>query len=184
MEEIERRAEELLAAVPDWIWDGAALPVPIEDIADSCFGLLVRDIEEMDAAPGCPELEEGQSLSGLLLPSIGEIWVNAAEARRWPLRRRFTIGHELGHWVLHQREQTALFCRHGQVGDDERAPTPSKRRELPAIEEEANHFAAALLMPASLMRREYARTGGDFARLCEIFSSSGAAMGRRLHQTI
>ena len=35
-------------------------------------------------------------LSGLLLPAAGEIWVNAAEAREWPPRRRFTIGHELG----------------------------------------------------------------------------------------
>jgi len=115
VEEIERRAEELLATVPEWIWDGEALPVPVEDIADSCCGLFVREVDDLSAAPGCPPVGGGQSLSGLLLPSVGEIWVNAEEARQWPPRRRFTIGHELGHWVLHQREQTALFCRHGQV---------------------------------------------------------------------
>ncbi|MBA2522568.1 MAG: ImmA/IrrE family metallo-endopeptidase [Solirubrobacterales bacterium] len=186
MEAIEERAGELLARVPDWIWDGESLPVPVEDIADSCCGLLVRDVEEMSAAPGCPPLGDGQSLSGLLLPSVGEIWVNADEARQWPRRRRFTIGHELGHWILHQREQTALFCRHGQVEADpaaEAAPA-AERPALDPIEEEANHFAAALLMPAALIRREYERTGGAFEHLCQMFNSSGAAMGRRLHQVI
>ncbi len=181
VEEIERRAEQVLASVPGWVWDGETLPVPVEDIADTCAGLLVRDVEDMSGAPGCPELAAGQSLSGLLLPSAGEIWVNAAEARQWPMRRRFTIGHELGHWYLHQQGQTALFCRHGQIDVDEGA---GERPPLPAIEEQANNFAAALLMPAAMVRREYARCGGDFARLRARFSSSGAAMGRRLHQTV
>ena len=97
VEEIERRAEAVLASVPSWIWDGESLPVPIEDIADSHFGLLVREVADLHAAPGAPALPRGQSLSGLLLASAGEIWVNAREAREWPPRRRFTIGHELGH---------------------------------------------------------------------------------------
>lgn len=180
MEEVERRAEQILASVPEWIWDGESLPIPIEDIADSCAGLLVRDIEDMSVAPGCPVLAAGQSLSGLLLPSVGEIWVNAEEARRWPARRRFTIAHELGHWFLHQREQTSLFCRHGQVEDEPAAERPP----LPRIEEEANQFAATLLMPAEMVRREYARADNDFGALCRTFGSSGAAMGRRLHQTV
>src|SRR5437763_474967 len=102
MEEIERLAEEFLARVPGYIWNGETLPVPIEEIADSHVGLLVRDVEDLGAAPGAPQLDEGQSLSGLLLPTRGEIWVNAAEAREWPPRRRFTIAHELGHWRLHR----------------------------------------------------------------------------------
>ena len=80
----------MLASVPDWIWNGDTLPVPVEHIADSCFGLHVRDVGDLSAAPGVPSLGEGQSLSGLLLPGVGEIWVNAAEARDWPARRRFT----------------------------------------------------------------------------------------------
>jgi len=35
-----------------------------------------------------------------------------------------------------------------------------------------------------MVRREYERCGGDFAQLCARFNSSGAAMGRRLHQTV
>ena len=119
-------------------------------------------------------------MSGLRLPSVGEIWVNAEEARQWPARRRFTIAHELGHWFLHQREQTSLFCRQAQVEDDAKEERPP----LPPIEAEANLFAAALLMPAEMVRREYVRADRDFDRLCRTFGSSGAAMSRRLRHTV
>jgi hypothetical protein len=181
IEAIEERAEEVLGRVPRWIWDGSSVPVPVDSIADSVFSLLVREVEEMSAAPGCPELEPGQSISGLLLAGRGEIWVDAAEARQWPGRRRFTICHELGHWVLHRRGQQSLFCRRGSIEEAERADT---RPPLPITEEEANSFAAAMLMPAELVRRHYRETGGDFERLCELFGASGAAMGRRLHAVI
>jgi hypothetical protein len=176
VEEIERRAEEVLARVPAWLWDARKLPVPVEDIADSCFGLLVREVEDMAAASGAPALAHGQALSGLLLVDAAEIWVNAQEARAWPGRRRFTIGHELGHWVLHRRGHHSLFCRHAVV-------TGEQRPELPLLEDQANAFAAALLMPAQLLREAYARDR-DFARLCRRFGTSGAAMGRRLHAVI
>jgi hypothetical protein len=178
---IEERVQGAVAVVPSWIWDGKSLPVPVEEITDSVFGLLVREIDDMCAAPGCPELEPGQSISGLLLPSRGEIWVNADEAHQWPNRRRFTICHELGHWVLHRRDQQSLFCRRGSIEED--AP-PQTRPPLPITEEEANVFAAALLMPAALIRHHYEETGGDFEKLCDLFKASGAAMGRRLHAVI
>jgi IrrE N-terminal-like domain len=184
MEGVARRAEELLEEVPDWIWDGESLPIPVEDIADSYFGLLIRDVEDMTEAPGCPSVAGDQSISGLLLPSRSEIWVNAEEARQWPPRRRFTIGHELGHWVLHQDEQTSLFCRHGSVGDPDANDARREKPLLDLIEEQANWFAASLLMPADLVRTHYEETGGDFDRLCSIFKCSGAAMGRRLHQVV
>ena len=54
---------------------------------------------------------------------------------------------------------------------------------LPPEEEEANAFAAALLMPARLIRRHY-RKGMDFFAFCERFGASGSAMGKRLHRVI
>jgi hypothetical protein len=182
MEEIEQRAEAILEQVPSWIWDGESLPVPVEEIADTSYGLLVRNAEDMGAAPGSPELESGQTFSGLLLADRGEIWVNAEEARQWPPRRRFTIGHELGHWVMHRNGERSLFCRSTTVQPDEQ-PDHAAGIEIPDIEEEASVFAAALLMPAHLVRREYARDR-DFNRLCGLFNCSGAAMGRRLHAVI
>jgi hypothetical protein len=180
METIERLAEGFLAAIPGYVWDGVTLPVPIEDIADTYAGLLVRDVEDLGAAPGAPELEHGQTLSGLLLPAAGEIWVNAEEARQWPARRRFTIAHELGHWRLHRDVERAVFCRSGSI-EPESAQT---REPLPPAEDEANAFAAAVLMPARLVQEQYIRCERDFFRLCGTFGSSGAAMGRRLHAVI
>jgi len=173
MRDVEERAEQVLAAAPAYVWDGERLPVPIEDIVDSVYGLLVRDVDDMSAAPGAPPLGEGQALSGLLLPARGEIWVNAEEARLWPPRRRFTIGHELGHWVMHRTGQQALFCRRTSV-DEETVP-PARD-----IEEEASAFAAALLMPAWLFVREHARCRGKLAALQQAFGTSAAATERRV----
>jgi hypothetical protein len=173
MRDVEERAEQVLAAAPGYVWDGERLPVPIEDLVDSVYGLLVRDVDDMSAAAGAPTLAEGQALSGLLLPARGEIWVNAEEARLWPPRRRFTIGHELGHWVMHRTGQQALFCRRTSV--DEKAIPPGRD-----IEEEASAFAAALLMPQWLFVREHARCEGDVAELCRVFCTSAAATDRRV----
>jgi hypothetical protein len=180
MEEIERLADEFLSGIPRYIWDGATLPVPIEEIADTHVGLLVRDVEDLGTAPGAPKLIAGQALSGLLLPAIGEIWVNAEEARQWPARRRFTIAHELGHWRLHRdAEERAMFCRSGSIAADTTA-----RTQVPPAEDDANVFAAAILMPARLVQEQYLRCDRDFSRLCDAFAASGTAMGRRLHKVI
>ena len=47
MQEIEERADELLAAVPPYIWDGSGPPIPVEEIASSYYGLLVRDMDDL-----------------------------------------------------------------------------------------------------------------------------------------
>jgi hypothetical protein len=181
MEEIEQLADAFLARIPRYVWDGESLPVPIEEIADTHVGLLVRDVEDLRAAPGAPALDLGQSLSGLLLPTVGEIWVNAEEGRRWPARRRFTIAHELGHWRLHRdAEERAVYCRAGSIAPED----TDARAPLPPAEDEANVFAATVLMPVRLVQQQYVRCGRDFSRLCETFGSSGAAMGRRLHAVI
>jgi hypothetical protein len=80
----------------------------------------VRDAEERAAAvlADCPPTSGTGS---------GEIWVNAGEARQWPPRRRFTIGHELGYWVMHRDGQQALFCRKTTV--DEAGPQPERATE-------------------------------------------------------
>ncbi len=185
---VEERAERVLATVPDWIWNGDTLPVPVEHIADSCFGLHVREVADLSSAPGVPSLDPGQALSGLLLPGLGEIWVNAVEARDWPARRRFTISHELGHWCLH-RSAGAVWCRSHAVDPPEQEVAAEPRRAYPPEESEANEFAAAMLMPARLLGPHYERLRrrdpqGCFGELCRIFGASGAAMSRRLKQVV
>src|SRR5690242_11582532 len=73
---------------------GAEIPVPVESIAEDLLGLR---IEERSDLGDC---------SGQLLPADRLILLNAAESvggrNDAPLRRfRFTIAHELGHWICH-----------------------------------------------------------------------------------
>jgi len=181
MEQVEQLAEGFLAKVPTYVWDGKSLPVPVEDITDTHMGLLVRDVDDLSLAPGAPVLADGQGLSGLLLPDRGEIWVNAAEAREWPPRRRFTIAHELGHWCMHRHAGHNVYCRASVIDS---SLIEAEESPLPDLEREANAFAAAVLMPAPLLREQYLACGRDFDRLCRRFASSGAAMGRRLHAVV
>ena len=181
MVEIERAAEAFLAGIPSYVWDGATLPVPIEEIADTHVGLLVRDVEDLGTAPGAPELGHGQALSG---PAAAGAWARSGSTPRRPgsgrARRRFTIAHELGHWRLHRDAERGVFCRSGSIEPE----TPQARAPLPPAEDEANVFAAAVLMPARLVQEQYVRCERDFFRLCDTFGASGAAMGRRLHAVI
>jgi hypothetical protein len=184
----EAAAERELDTVPDWLWNRETLPVPLETIADSHYGLLVRDEIELAALAG---LDGDVHISGLLFPATREILVDAEEALRWPGRRRFTIGHELGHWVLHCELGHAgaepVHCRtdslseQAVVDDDGEEPKPeAARRFPPPHERDANRFAAALLMPRFLVETEYAWLDGDERRLAEAFGVSLAAIQWRI----
>jgi hypothetical protein len=183
----ESRAERELRDVPDWLWDGERLPVPLETIADSHYGLLVREDTDLAALA---ELDGEVHISGLLIPGPREIWVSAVEARQWPGRRRFTIAHELGHWVLD--------CERGRAGDEpvhcrtenlseqgtsevgETPSTPPRPQYPPPRERDANRFAAALLMPRALVEKEHAWLDGDERKLAHAFGVSQLAMEWRL----
>lgn len=178
VEAVERTAYDLLARVPEFIWDGQSLPVPVDSIVDNVLGLRVRLADDMTSAPGCEQLPL-MHLSGLLLTDLGEIWVNAEEAERWPGRRRFTIGHEVGHYLLHQDDSPRIFCRSGDIVDAEEentAPTPKS-----PVESEADAFAAALLMPEHLILPCYERHGRDVETIREIFGCSHKATTYRLN---
>ena len=74
------------------------------------------------------------------------IGVNALHSRT---RQRFTIAHEVGHYLLHKDE--ALHV-------DEFFPFAKRDKSSSAAEDtrevEANQFAAELLMPASMLRAD------------------------------
>src|SRR6478672_7293236 len=102
---------------------GAELPVPVDAIAEDLLGLAV-------------EVRDDLPVSGMLLPAERRILVRSDESEP---RRRFTIAHELGHWICQCQEGDVqpVYCRAAEIGVDAAAK---------ALEREANVFAANLLM--------------------------------------
>lgn len=92
-----------------------------------------------------------QDVSGLIVVD-DKVWtkyntnqfilVNLAESAT---RRRFTIAHELAHFVLH-RNGSKLYAHRDMTSND------SNFRS--SIEQEANYFAANVLMPEELIRNK------------------------------
>jgi Zn-dependent peptidase ImmA (M78 family) len=132
---------------------GTELPVPVESIAADLLGLLVEE-DEIDC-------------SGLLLPAERRVVVRAGEPAP---RQRFTLAHEVGHWVCQVLEgHTApLYCRDVDVSE-------AADRQL---EREANVFAAELLMPEPTVRAAFA---GAVEACAATFGVSGEAMQWRLY---
>jgi hypothetical protein len=136
---------------------GQDLPVPVESIAEDLLGLSVEEIE--------------LQVSGLLLPAEKRIFANAGEPAP---RRRFTLAHEIGHWVcqcLEGRSAAMIYCRAQDVTLD-----VTDR----AFEREANVFAAELLMPETTLRSSFAQRP-DLADLATRFDVSTVAMQWRLY---
>jgi len=113
-------------------------PVPVERIA------LNLGIEVKYAAAE-------QDLSGALIRSAGNIVIGVNSSHHLH-RQRFTIAHELGHFLLHKGIQM-------HVDDDFvvnlRDAESSKATSWEEIE--ANRFAAELLMPADFMEKDVER---------------------------
>lgn len=106
-------------------------------------------------------LRDGEGADGFA-PS-GVIFVNKNDLS---VRKRFTVAHELGHYFLH--EGKAMVSFRGGRGDDET---------------EANRFAAELLMPEDLVRKDHRGRPAVIPRsMAEVFQVSTSAMEIRLEQ--
>jgi len=122
---------------------GLTIPVPIEELAHQLDIAEIRDLSA-DGFEGGLITDDARS-SGFIL-------VNRA-ARRW--RRRFTIGHELGHFLMttHKPPAGGFQCSR----DDMRRWTDKEKGGAIRMEVEANEFAALILMPPPLWRAELAK---------------------------
>jgi Zn-dependent peptidase ImmA (M78 family) len=155
--------EKILQAVPD-----LPIPVPIEELAHQLDILEINDLET-DAFEG-----------GLLTDdckSNGIILVNRA-ARGG--RRRFTIGHELAHFLIptHKPVKNDRFlCSR----EDMRCWSAKENDTYARMEVEANKFSALILMPPPKLRPMINRLGDpnlahvlDVARHFDVSKDSAA----------
>jgi hypothetical protein len=87
---------------------------------------------------------------------VGQILINQCQGEQ---RQRFTIAHELGHFLLdnhRSKESEGFRCSRGDFAADRTA----KMTRAMKMEVEANEFAAELLMPTRLVGKLLARSPG------------------------
>ena len=75
-----------------------------------------------------------------------------------PTRRRFTMTHELGHWMLHKNDSQFFLCTEGDMYDYQNNH----------LEVEANNFAAELLMPKRWVDSKFWQLEPSISRIKEI----------------
>ena len=126
-------------------------PVPIEKIPEK-FELEVV------------EFPFHSEVSGLLKKEQGVIGVNKGQH---PVRRRFTIAHELGHFLLGH-----------EMGKDEMVDNTFDRPH--SQEQEANIFASYILMPGDWVKESKKKHGLDLEKLSKEYEVSKQAMTIRL----
>lgn len=198
--------------------------VPLYELIDAAYPLRVIEkknltyklaAEFLSAEIGHPislPRNDDKRLSGFLYAKLvyGCILVNGKDSI---VRRRFSIAHELGHYVLHflpvideaniEDEPEKMILYEGLVKDerdeDEKTVTGElmftratgqqiTANEIAQMEDEANQFAAELLMPAQLCEKlvnqfipRFGRERVVLARrLATEFLVSKSAMIRRL----
>lgn len=88
-------------------------------------------------------------------------------AHTGPLRDRFTIAHELGHYFLHFLFPLKMGNRQG--------PMRARRYGSGRVEWEANWFAAGLLMPGDAFKTIYKGCERDIIATAEKFGVSVSA---------
>ncbi len=171
---------------------GAPPPIPTEELEEKAGSLLLEagmtsipvPVDNVAEYLGVKVAEEdlGEECSGMLVQhrDFSVIGVNANHHEH---RKRFTIAHEIGHYMLHSRAAEEVYIDSPpHVGF--RAADPGSGTEQE--ENEANRFAAALLMPAWQVRAAVAEQRVDPAEEDEIldlarrFRVSPQAMTKRL----
>ncbi len=137
-----------------------SIPVPIEVIA-------ARHQVRISRAPH-------SKFSGMLIRKDGYALIGVSSSEAF-VRQRFTIAHELGHFFLHPQKDAFVDYR-----DNKRDVMRTPR------EKQANMFAAALLMPRDILRKDckaMAKSGladDDLQALARRYAVSEDAMRFRL----
>lgn len=159
---IEERAESLLSKF-------GLFRIPID--VNKCADLLGIDVQ-------AAELE--YEISGVFIKrdNIPYIRYNSKDI---PVRQRFTIAHEIGHFLLHATSNSLFIDKVGKVMYRN---TQSSTGEL-LQEREANAFAAAMLMPRKLVQEVASNLSNEELEnivhsLSVKFKVSEYAMGIRL----
>lgn len=146
------------------------VPVPIEAL---CERLDIISIEEFET--------EGfeAALVTDVNKSAGAILVAKGRSRQ---RKRYSIGHELGHFLIPTHvpgPDGKILCSQADFLRLDAKDQDQRKR----MEAQANQFAALLLMPPHVLRSELAKAGipdlAKFAKLADLLEVSKQALARQ-----
>jgi predicted transcriptional regulator len=139
----------------------ASVPVNLEALIGALGIKFERDL-------GLPSEIAGKLQRDPTAPSGYRIVINGRDN---PKRQRFTMAHEVAHYVLHRD-----LLENGLVDDALYRSSLSDE-----YERQANRFAAQILLPAPALRAAY-RTNKALASLAQAFNVSDAALRIRLSE--
>lgn len=161
---MQRTRQKIRSLVSKLLKDNGVVrsPVPVEKLAQN-LGIEVRFEDAED------------DLSGALIREPEGRVVIGVNSAHHPNRQRFTIAHEIGHFILHKGislhvdEDFRINLRDGSVNEEEI---------------EANAFAAELLMPSEFITKDAQRLGlidqEALEKLARRYQVSARAMEIRL----
>ena len=135
--------------------DAVDLEIVRQMLPSTPYGAGVREIK-------APMVLDIDSCEGMLVrnPKDTAEWGIFYNGKASPERRRFTIAHELGHFVLHRGQRQSFNC--------DKESVYSGIDTIRVIEREADDFASNLLMPGDLLRDWIATQRIDFRVLGDI----------------
>lgn len=143
-DEIAVKAEELL----DECWDGC-LPIDVEAICDY-LGIAIVPVKG---------LREELGVEAYTAVDFRTIYADWVEYESESARYRFSVAHELGHYVLHQMYYPC------EIGSFEEWRCSASNMDY--VEYQANYFAGSLLAPEmELVGALNVKFDGSFARNC------------------
>ena len=164
---LNKRIEKIASAILDECGINH-LPIPIERVVNN-RGLEIK-IYDLGETSGVLVIENGK----------GTIGVNPNESK---VRKRFTIAHELGHYELHRDGTNGVFIdKQFKVEFRNHNSSTGEFKK----EQEANAFAAAVLMPEKFILKEIKNLEFDLSEdfslkeLAQVFNVSVAAISYRL----
>lgn len=155
---IKKQLQELRTKYPE-------IPVPVVDIARDLGLRIFATYDFKSAESGSLRRENSQYI----------IYINPTET---PERQRFTIAHELGHFLMHKdvlshegdefvdslKQAVISLNRSNDVKE-----STERKREI-----EANQFAAALLMPEKEFKKIFLESN-DLEKIASLFRVSQSA---------
>jgi Zn-dependent peptidase ImmA (M78 family) len=139
-DDLRRHAEEFL----DEFHEERTLPVPIEEIVEFDFELQVIPIDGI-----LDDLE----VDAFLTSDLERIYVDQFVMDHRPTRFRFSLAHELGHFLLHRPlyEQSRIRS----VKDWETLQASISAEDYSWFEFQANAFAGLVLVPSPELRERF-----------------------------